>query len=75
MKSRLVLPIALVLSLALLISSCALADNPFASPRGSCNYIGGTTASTKIKNMKSSKSSVVSVIGLSRSTEIEEYFG
>lgn len=44
MKSRLVLPIALVLSLALLLCSCALADNPFVSPRGSCNYIGGTTA-------------------------------
>ena len=81
--------VALLAALMLAIAAPALADisvpeeetSYLLSTDGSMTwwsrsvYIGGTTASTKIKNMKSSKSSVVSVIGLSRSTEIEEYFG
>lgn len=43
MKNRLVPLTALILSLSLLLSCCALADNPFVSPRGSCNSIDGTT--------------------------------
>ena len=43
MKRTCIFIVALLLAAAPALSMAAQADNPFVSPRGSCNYISGTT--------------------------------